>query len=133
MASERPHVETAVRGARTQSLFRDVNERVLEINEVFSLAVPLGDWVCECASQACSERIEVMLPEYDEVRANPMRFLVAPSDDHVLPEIEKVVAKAEGYWVVEKEGMAAKLATKVDPRRVGVRGDSPRLFTSKSG
>jgi hypothetical protein len=69
----------AALGARTQSLFRDVNERVKEINQAFSGHVPLGDWICECADNGCAERIAVSMGEYEEVRADPTTFAVAPS------------------------------------------------------
>jgi hypothetical protein len=109
-------------GARTQSLFRDVNERVREINMVFGKYVPLGDWVCECAENACTQRIALTTPEYEGVRAHPRRFAVAASEDHVVHEIEDVVERQNRFWVVEKMGPAGELAAKVDPRRVGLRG-----------
>jgi hypothetical protein len=115
--------ERAARGARSQSLFRDVNERVKEINRAFSSVLPLGDWICECADASCTpERIFVSPAAYEAVRADPARFAVAPSDPHVFSEIEDVVGRNERYWVVEKKGQGAELATKVDPRRVGLRG-----------
>jgi hypothetical protein len=110
-------IEDAVRGARTQSIFRDVNERVRRINEAFSVVVPLGEWVCECADQDCAVRITMTHADYEAIRANPTRFLVAAGDEHVLPGIEDVVERNEHYWVVEKLGEAAKLATSVDPRQ----------------
>jgi hypothetical protein len=116
--------ESQALGARTQSLYRDVNERVLEINEAFSVAVPLGDWVCECADHSCVERIPLTMEEYEAVRANAMRFAIAPSAPHFFPELENVVTKTERYWVVEKTGTAGELAAKVDPRKFGVRGKS---------
>jgi hypothetical protein len=119
---EQGEFHDAALGARTQSLFRDVNERVREINAAFAEHVPLGDWVCECAHNACSERIALNIQEYEGVRADPRRFFVVPSEEHVLPEIEEVVARHERFWVVEKEGPAGDLAAKVDPRRVGLRG-----------
>ena len=112
--------EREARGARTQSLFRDVNERVREINEEFSVGLPPGDWVCECADDSCTERLSISPDEYETVRANPKRFAVAPS--HVYPEIEDVVAQHDPFWVVEKRGLAGELAAAVDPRRVGLRG-----------
>jgi len=114
--------ERAARGARSQSVFRDVNERVREINAAFSTAVPLAAWICECAVDECTERIELTPAEYDEVRADSTRFAIAPSETHVIPEIEAVVARTARYWVVEKTGAAAQLAASVDPRRVGLRG-----------
>jgi hypothetical protein len=108
--------ERAGRGARTQSLFRDVNERVRAINESFSLVVPLGDWICECSNQACSDRIGLTLPEYEVIRGNPRHFCVAADGSHVDLAIESVVSENERFWVVEKQGLAAELATSVDPR-----------------
>jgi hypothetical protein len=108
------------RHGRTQSMFRDVNERVRKINTDFG--VPLGDWVCECADSACTERIALTAEEYEAIRANPRRFAVASSYDHVVREVEKVVEQEIGFWVVEKGGPAGELAVKVDPRRVGHRG-----------
>jgi hypothetical protein len=111
------HEERAARGARTQSLFRDVNERVKEIHQAFSEVLPLADWICECANDDCTEQIAMTSAEYEEVRAAPTRFAVGASDDHVVPEIEDVVARNDRYWIVEKRGEAAELATRVDPRR----------------
>jgi hypothetical protein len=84
-------------GARTQSLFRDVNERVREINATFAEFVPLGDWICECANNGCTQRIELTTREYEEVRGDPAAFAVAPTDDHVFQQIEDVVERKERY------------------------------------
>jgi hypothetical protein len=111
------------RGARTQSRFRAVNERVEEINRAFGDIVPLGDWFCECADPACATWIMLTHDEYEAIRADPRRFAVAASAEHLFEEIEDVVARHERYWVVEKRGLAGELATKVDPRRVRSRSD----------
>ncbi len=110
------------RGARTQSLLRDVNERVREINATFGEILPLSEWICECADDTCTQRVELTQAEYEAVRANARRFAVLPSDVHVNPRIEWVVGQTERYWVVEKFGLAGELAARVDPRRVGLRG-----------
>lgn len=114
--------ERAVRGARSQCLFRDVNERVKDINQAFSTVIVLGDWMCECANDECTRRISLTPDEYETIRADARRFAVAPSDDHVFHDIEDVVQRSERYWVVEKCGTAGELAATVDPRRVGLRG-----------
>jgi hypothetical protein len=36
--------------------------------------------------------------------------------DHVFPDIERIVAKRDGYFVVEKFGEAGLAAIKLDPR-----------------
>jgi hypothetical protein len=102
------HVEHAARGARTQSLFRDVNERILEVNEAFSIALELGDWICECADDACTERVALTMEEYEAVRASPIRFAVAPADKHFYPELEMLVLKHQRFWIVEKIGTAGE-------------------------
>ncbi len=118
MAEETSEVRAA-RGARTQSLFRDVNEQVNEINHAFTEFLPLGEWVCECADDACTERLQVSPGDYERVRADPTRFVVSPSERHVDDDIEDVVERTDDYWVVAKRGAAAKVATMVDPRAVG--------------
>ena len=116
--------EREARGARTQSLFRDVNERVKSINEAFSVAIRHGDWVCECADDGCVERLALSTAEYESVRANGRRFAVAAGDVHIFADIEDVVERTERYWVVEKTGRAGDLAASVDPRRQN--GGEPR-------
>jgi hypothetical protein len=113
--TETHYIENEARGARTQSLFRDVNERVMTINQAFSIAIAHADWICECADPACSERISLTMEEYEAVRASPIRFAVAPGAEHFFEELEVVV---------EKTGTAGELAAQIDPRRVGLRGES---------
>jgi hypothetical protein len=120
--SEDTYDVRAAHGARTQSLFRDVNERVRQINDAFSIALPLGDWVCECANDACTSRVALSPADYERIRSNPARFVVLPNEVHVDHTIENVVERHEAYWIVEKTGDAAELAALVDPRAVGVRG-----------
>jgi hypothetical protein len=98
-------------------LYRDVNENVLRINDAFSIVATLDDWICECANQNCSQRLELSLSEYDAIRASPIRFLVAPDEEHFFPELEVVTEKNERFWVVEKTGTAGEVAEKADPRR----------------
>lgn len=112
----------AALGARTQSLFRDVNERVREINATFSDYVPLGDWICECADNACAERIALTPEEYEQVRTDATAFAIAPGQHHVFEQIEAVIRRTERYWVVQKNGAAGELVKRIDPRRVGLRG-----------
>jgi hypothetical protein len=108
--------ETAARGARTQSVFRNGNERLVDLNEAFSGVVALGDWVCECASLDCTQRLQLTTAEYEAVRSNPRHFAVVASDYHVFTDIESVVGGNERYWLVEKTGVAGDLAARVDPR-----------------
>jgi hypothetical protein len=105
----------ARRVARNQALFRSVNERVESTNEHFGVALEQADFVCECADQACMERVKLTLGKYEEVRRVPTHFIVAPG--HIYREFERVVEQVDGYVVVEKFGEAGKEALKMDERR----------------
>jgi hypothetical protein len=107
------------RAAKNQSLFREVNERVKDVNDRFHVFTALTDWVCECANDTCTERIEMRGTEYEHIRSKGERFFVAPADEHVWPDVERVVERYDGYWVVEKIELGATLAKQVDPRSDG--------------
>lgn len=113
---DRTATSRVARAARNQALYRQVNERVKELNEALDAALPLGEWICECANVECFERIELTHEEYESVRRDGTTFVVAPSDEHVFPDAETVTERHERYWVVEKVGVAAELAQRRDPR-----------------
>jgi hypothetical protein len=101
------------RAARNQSLFREVNERVAELNQMFDELTPYGSWACECANVDCMEQLPMTLGEYEELRKVPTRFAVLPSEEHLVAEVEAVVEKTDRYWVVEKVGKAGELAAEL--------------------
>jgi len=104
------------RAAKNQSLFREVNERIKPLNESFSFINRTNDFVCECANDGCTEMISLSVEEYEWVRAEPNRFFVAPNDEHVWDDVERVVEERDRYWIVEKVGYAATIAEKLNPR-----------------
>ena len=96
--------------ARTQSLFREVNDRVQRPNKRSNGDTPLAEYVCECASADCVERITLTFGEYQTIRRTPTYFAVVPNYLHVVPEVERIVGKTDRYWIVEKTGVAAEIA-----------------------
>jgi hypothetical protein len=70
-----------MRAATNHALFREVNERVRELNEGFSLVRSMDEWICECANDTCLERL-TFSAEYEAVRRDQARFFVAPTDEH---------------------------------------------------
>jgi len=108
----------AERLASNQALFRVVNEGVLTLNAKFA-AEDDGNsgFVCECSHLDCVEHIEVTLAEYAEVRSNARWFLVAPSDEHVFPQVEHVITRTDRYFVVEKIGVAGQVAEQAAEKR----------------
>jgi hypothetical protein len=101
------------RVARTESVFRHVNERIAET--VGQLHMDETLFVCECADPACHHRVEVPLETYEEVRENPTRFIVA--DGHEEPAFERVVSKRRGFAIIEKITRRLRmLVRRSDPR-----------------
>ena len=95
-------------------LYREVNERVRELNEQFGFD-DHTEFVCECARLDCTERIAMTMAEYEQTRADGARFAVSPG--HQDPTIESVVAENDRYFTIEKhERGPAALARSADPR-----------------
>jgi hypothetical protein len=102
-----------VRRGKTEALFRDVNERIAESAQRFESSD--AEFVCECADPSCTERVEVTLDDYEEVRSEPTTFLLRPGHEH--PDIERVVERRRRYNVVEKFGrLVARTVRELDPR-----------------
>jgi hypothetical protein len=105
--------EREVKIARTESLFRDVNERIAETSERFD--ADEAEFMCECADPGCAERLEVPLEEYEDVRADGTTFLLNP--EHVEPDFEEIVSERRSYSVVKKVDPAvARVARQLNPR-----------------
>ena len=100
--------EREIRAARSQSLFRSINENLKTVNKAFLSVSEKYVIACECADRDCVELIEIDPDEYRALRADPRRFVVRPG--HVYPEVEMVVRESEQYVVVEKGGAAGELA-----------------------
>jgi len=106
-------MDSPERKARTESAFREVNERIAENARRFDAGAT--EFICECDDLQCSERVEITLEEYERVRADGTRFLLAPG--HGDGSIEKVVDHRGHFVVVEKVQSAARaLVRRLDPR-----------------
>ena len=106
--------EQQTRAGRNQSLFRDVNERIGELQTSWMPLTEI-DFLCECADETCSLPISASRDEYEAVRSSPVRFLVHP--EHVFPEAEVVVDRNDRFWVVEKVERASTVARETAPAR----------------
>jgi len=109
----------ASRLAKNEAVFRDVNERVLEIQQELGpdpRGALLGGFICECSDPECLERVgPLTIRDYEAVRADPRRFIIAPN--HQAPDVERVIETTGKYWVVEKHaGVPAEIARERDPR-----------------
>ncbi len=103
----------AERIARTESLFREVNERIAESAERFE--ADEAEFVCECDDPTCTTRVPHSLAAYEEVRADGTTFLLRPGHDN--ETVEHVVEEGEHHIVVEKtDPVVAPLVAKLNPR-----------------
>ena len=91
-------MEDKVKRARTEALFRDVNERIAESAQRFE--AESTQFVCECADAHCTHRLEASLDDYEEVRADGATFMLAPGHAHT--DIERVVEDRGRFHIVEK-------------------------------
>jgi hypothetical protein len=100
--------------ARNEATAREINEQI----EQSHAGAPMGEQVrilCECGWLECDRVIAITISEYETVRADPRQFAVV--SDHVMPDIEDVVAQTDRYAVVAKrEGTPAAVAIQEDPR-----------------
>src|SRR4051812_43854312 len=92
---------------RTEVIFRSINERIRELAARLQQAPadPLA-FVCECADEACVERIPLTTEQYDHIRADPAHFTVVPGHE-ATPLVERVVHRNEHFVVVQKVDIAA--------------------------
>ncbi len=109
--------ETKDRLAKNQALFRDVNERVREIDDRHGVAAganALWDFLCECAHSDCRQPVSLTLEEYERVRSNPVFFAVLPG--HERPEVDRVIETTDRYVLIEKHPEERAIALETDPR-----------------
>ncbi len=101
------------RRAKTEALFRDVNERIAESAERFDSNET--EFVCECADANCTHRVTASLAEYEEVREEPTTFLLVPGHEHA--DIERVGSDRGRFRVVEKiQAAVRRTVVRLDPR-----------------
>jgi hypothetical protein len=104
------------RMTENETLFREVNERVHDTATQLIGADDdsTNEYFCECANADCTFRITLTQAQYASVREDPKQFVVLPL--HFTPEVETLVTKNEGYWLVRKTGEAGEYAERLDPQ-----------------
>lgn len=95
--------------ARNQILFREVNERIAELDR---LRDGPFEFLCECSDVACTDALALELNEYDAVRARPRHFVIVPG--HEITAVARVVEERDRFTVVERT-IAIELPAEVDP------------------
>ena len=106
--------------ARNQALFREVNERIQQTAGNNTRI----EFVCECSDTECIETIDLRLTDYEQIRADPLRFVIKPG--HEIDAIERVISEDGGSAVVEKHKAEDDLIQMDTPRRRGDLGGPRR-------
>jgi hypothetical protein len=70
--------------------------------------------ICECGDAECTNRLQVLLFDYESVRGDAFLYLIARG--HELPGVERVVERRDGWEVVRRVGVASEIAEETDPR-----------------
>jgi hypothetical protein len=87
---------------------RQLNERKAEWLENGYMA---AGFRCECWETNCAERIRLSGTDWRKVRSRDNRFVVAPG--HISADVETVIEEHAGFWIVDKQGKAGKVAKKL--------------------
>jgi hypothetical protein len=104
-----------VKIAKTEALYRSVNEKIEDLNETFGTLAESMIVICECGGSDCAEPIEVDIPLYERVRADGTLFIVKTG--HEIPSVEEIVERHDGFSVVCKNKEPGKIvARETDPR-----------------
>lgn len=99
--------------AANEATIRDVNEGIERGQWPGEEDTPVG-FRCECARLGCNRLVELTVRQYEEIRANPRRFVVLPG--HELADFETVIEARPGYVIVEKQNQAGEVAEQHDRR-----------------
>lgn len=108
--------ERTRRIGQNEALYRQVNERIEDLNETFAANTDgVFTIVCECGDLECMERMAVPRVVYEQTRTNPVHFIVKPGHD--AQDVEHVVESHGDYAILEKKpGAAQRIAEETDTR-----------------
>lgn len=103
------------KNAANQNQFRDLNERVMEVNARFGDAD--GHTVevfCECGRQGCAERVAITRTAYEHVRSDGSTFAMVAG--HEVGIVEEIIERGPDYVIARNVGLAEGIARDADPR-----------------
>lgn len=90
------------RTARNEALWREVNDRIDEVDETMRVLPNDAQlsFHCECGEADCTEMIALTPVEYREARSDVDTFAVFPGHEH--PELERTIKQNTRYSLVDK-------------------------------
>jgi hypothetical protein len=87
---------SAPRPDAADDLFREVNDRILELGQRFGFHEEPLELICECEDGSCTERVSISAEEFVELRATDGLRLVAAGHTHS----GRMVRRSAAYVVV---------------------------------
>lgn len=93
---------TRERIERNNRVFRGANEQINTAAQAFDHDLELIPFLCECPVEGCVEVVRLTEGDYSAVRANPRYFITAPGHEQAEKPVARVVARRDGYVIVEK-------------------------------
>jgi hypothetical protein len=93
------------RVVKNQDAFRRVNDDLAAVARALD-EDERTPFLCECARERCTQVVLLTLDEYEDVRSDNDRFLIAPG--HPLAADERVLEESDRYWIAEKNGHEAR-------------------------
>lgn len=108
-------MDRRARVGANEAVFREVNERLEDLNGTFVNLTETFQVVCECGDAECLDQMRIDAIAYNDVRAEAALFIVVPG--HADAQVEAVVQRKDDYEVVQKrEGPQKRIAEATDPR-----------------
>jgi hypothetical protein len=100
---QRPMADrTTERIRHNNRVFREANERIHSAAAQYGHAIERIPFLCECPVEDCVEIVRLSEEEYAEIRANPKRYMTAVGHEKAEEPVGQVVARNNGYVIVEK-------------------------------
>jgi hypothetical protein len=93
---------TAERIEHNNGVFKQANERIRDAALEYHHALERIPFLCECPVEDCVEIIRLTEAEYGRVRSDPHHFITAVGHEENERPVGEVVARNDGYVIVEK-------------------------------
>jgi hypothetical protein len=104
---------SAERAAQNEARFREANEQIQETVLELAAQEHPAPYLCECDDVGCTTVVLLTAAEYEEVRSESRRFVVA--SDHENAD-DRVLGRHDAFTVIEKTGEEGRLVEELDPR-----------------
>lgn len=86
--------------------FREANETIRRQADAIGAEMERLPFLCECAVEDCVEVLQLTREEYGAIRDQPTHFLTAVGHEVAERPVAEVVARHDGYVIVEKDAHA---------------------------